>query len=348
MRFFKSTFFALLLWPLSLLYGFFIELRNIFYALKIFKTHRVSCRIISVGNITVGGTGKTPTVIWLADYLTKRKKSVCILSRGYHRTTKHALVVSDQHGIYATVEECGDEPFLIARRLKGIPVVVDFDRVRGAQLAIKKFNPDVIILDDGFQHRRLYRDLDIVTMPHPKPFGNGFLLPAGPMREFKHHLNRAGALWMNAAGSTPAAEFSELSSWPKIVRIRAHYQATCLEDSQGKRHNPDLRQIPIVAICALGNPDGFYKSLTDLGAAIKEFIAYPDHYWYSRKDINSIQHKLQEHHARLLITTEKDWVKLSSLCPLNSQWRYLVIEIVPEDDEIILKVLGKSGILQDL
>ena len=203
MGYFDTRWPALLMRPLAGLYGLAIGRRNHRYDSGAAEVFRLDRPVISIGNIVVGGTGKTPTVLYLVRWLQHQGQKVCVLSRGYRRRSRGMVVVSDGERIRAGVEEAGDEPMLLAQQLPGAIVVVDSDRVRAGRHALQHFRPDLFIIDDGFQHRRLHRDLDIVTFKEEGDLGNGWMLPAGPLREPLKALGRAGLLWFNGADPLP-------------------------------------------------------------------------------------------------------------------------------------------------
>ena len=155
---------AYLLMPLSLLYWCVMFWRNFFYKYNFISKNRLSCKVISIGNITVGGTGKTPIVLYLCSLLIKQGKKICILSRGYGRITKGTVLVSSGRDPLCKWEDAGDEPFMLAKKLKGVPIAVDENRFRGGVFLVNNYNPDIIIMDDGFQHGSLFRALDIVLL----------------------------------------------------------------------------------------------------------------------------------------------------------------------------------------
>ena len=327
MRYFNKKWPGILLWPLSLLYGLAMQARNFFYDHDLFKVTKVDCPVISVGNITVGGTGKTPTVAFLAYWFHSRGKKVCIISRGYGRRTTGTFVVSDGEKVYGSATQAGDEPFLLAHKLKGIPIVVDEDRVRGAQKAKAMFRPDLLILDDAFQHRRLYRDVDIVTLNGASPFfGNGFVLPAGPLREFKGNLQRADLFWINSSDNQ-----IDTGSLPPKPVVRASYMPVKIIDALGQEHDPQLRDKSVVAFCGLGTPENFRRTLKRLRAKISAFVVFEDHHKYTQKNINNLKQLFIQTKADVILTTEKDWVKISQIVNKETIWQYLVVDIQPND-----------------
>ena len=192
---------TLILSFLSLFYRSVVNLKNRMYDCGIFKQTRFPCKVISIGNITVGGTGKTPTVIMLAKSLKEKGYRPAVLSRGYGGKAKAPVnVVSDGSKILMEQIEAGDEPILIARAAEGIPVLTGPERIDTARFAIENLKANVLILDDAFQHRRIFRDVDIVILDRELPFGNGFLLPRGPLREPTTALNRAHfIIWRDSA-----------------------------------------------------------------------------------------------------------------------------------------------------
>jgi len=178
--------------PFSAIYGGFIRAGNALYRRGTFKTHSVGAPVISVGNLTTGGTGKTPLVEYIAGELATAGRRVCVLTRGYRRESSGRVLVSDGLSLLADVNQAGDEAFLLAEKLKGrAAVVCDADRVAAARWSIENLNSDAFVLDDGFQHQRIARNLNILTIDATNPWGNGWLLPAGILREPRQALSRA-------------------------------------------------------------------------------------------------------------------------------------------------------------
>ncbi|MBN1480241.1 tetraacyldisaccharide 4'-kinase [candidate division KSB1 bacterium] len=333
MRFFDHKWPALLLWPFSQVYVAAIALRNFFYDVGLLQSHIINSYLISVGNITVGGTGKTPTVHYLARSFLSLNKRVAIISRGYGRQSKGTVVVSDGQRILASVHEAGDEPLLLAQACSGAIVIVDSNRVRAAQLAVDRFKPDIILLDDAFQHRRIHRDFDLVTLRRLAPFGNGFCLPAGPLRESRKNLSRAHAILFNG----PEGMKEDVPDIHKRPVFYAHYVPQYLVNKKGKRVPLDLAQKRIYAFCGLANPHAFRMTLAKLGVNFAGFAAYKDHYYYQKSDIENIYTSYERSAAEIIVTTEKDWVKLP-LELLDEHWYRLHIEIKPVEEENFLSL----------
>jgi len=312
-------------------------IRNLFYEIGIFPSFKIDCPVISVGNLTVGGTGKTPTVISIVKWFTENNIKVCVISRGYARESRGCVVVSDGIGTISPVKKAGDEAVLIARKLPGVPVIVDKNRVRAAKIALQKFSPDVIILDDGFQHRRIQRDLDIVTINREKLFGNNFLLPAGPLREPLFNLNRADIIWINGNNDNETLPKLPIQIKSKPV-ITATYTPLKLIDVNGDVSEPDLKSVPVTAFSGLGNPDSFKQTLESLGAVIELFIKFKDHHFYTEKDISLIENTFKNGSSKHILTTEKDWIKLPLPQTYAKYWKYLSIEINPINSNDLQKI----------
>lgn len=333
MNWFDTRWPAILFWPLSLLYALVIDLRNMLYDLRLLRSYKISCPVVCVGNITVGGTGKTPTVQWLAHGLISRHIKVAILSRGYGRTSTGTVVVSDGRQMLASARESGDEPLLIAQSCPGAAVVVDEDRVRGARLIERLFQPDIILLDDSFQHRRLHRDFNVVTLRSSRPFGNGFCLPAGPLREPIKHLQRADLFLVIGDASF---ESSEIDRFQKPV-FKANYQVREIYNPNVKPFDMnDLRKRSVIAVCGLAKPESFRNLLEKLNVNLLEFLTFKDHHNYSMHDIDIIEKKASTVSADFIFTTEKDWVKLREHNRFNKTWYVVGIGLNPQNGEELL------------
>jgi len=319
---------------LSWLYALLCHLRFSLYALGLLPQKKAACPVVSVGNLTVGGTGKTPVTLYLAEQWQKRGLSVGIVSRGYQRNKKEALVlVSAGHGPLESPADVGDEPYLMARRLKGIPIVVASDRHSGCERITSDFKLDLILLDDGFQHLRLKRDLNILLLDARRPFGNKFLLPRGPLREPLKEIQRADLVIFTRV--EPSSDLKSITT--KIEAqgkpvLFSHFKATGLRQVLTGREAllSDLQGRSILPFCGIANPEAFFRQLTALGATIKDVVVFEDHHTYHDTDFRKIGQSAEACGAEWVITTEKDVVKVESLMPeINNYW-VLQIGLVPE------------------
>jgi tetraacyldisaccharide 4'-kinase len=302
------------LYPLSLIYRALSVLDK-----KLTKPKRLSKPVISVGNITWGGSGKTQLVIRLAADLEKQSLKTVVLSRGYKRrdSTVDPLIISDHKQVIASPECAGDEPYLIARSVPGAAVVVGSNRFTAGELALSKLGADVFIMDDGFQHFELERDLDIVCVNALDPFGNGNLIPAGNLREKPEALKRAGLVVLTNCGSVDPGELSALDQYIHSItgrnNVRVTYKiAGFRKVSESELRSPlNLGTKRVCAVSALGKNKGFRKLLETSGFEVVEHFEFRDHHKYSFEDISGA-FSLAEKGCPLL-TTEKDAVKLENL-----------------------------------
>ena len=309
------------LWPLSIPYRVVIGIRNKLYDLDILPSHKVDVPVISIGNLSTGGTGKTPFVIYLAQKISKLaagRKKTAIVSRGYKGNSGGTLVVSDGRRVMTDFWIAGDEPVMIAESNPESIVIVDKNRVRGSKFAIDEFRAAVILLDDGFQHRRLKRDLDIVLLDGVDPLGNKMCLPAGFLREPPRSLARADIVILSkAAGSDEelsnrAANLSELIKKPVFAtrfkprywRKSDHSELLAPEEIAGKK---------VVAFAGLAKPASFFETVAKLNAEIVAEIPLPDHCEYNKAQLDMVAGTFARKRADWLVTTAKDAVKLPPL-----------------------------------
>jgi tetraacyldisaccharide 4'-kinase len=296
----------MVLLPFSLLYGAAVSLRNWFFEIGLLPVVKVSVPVVSVGNISSGGTGKTPLVQFLAENLKKRKK-LAVISRGYRRKGDGYLVVSNGRQRCAEAEKAGDEPSQMAERLDDVVVIVDERRVRAAQRAIQDFGVEMILLDDGFQHRYLHRDLDIVIVSAKEIVRGDFLLPAGNRREPISALQRADILGISGCDSAMEYEKAKNALRESITKPMFGF---CLRFRCGKnaqtRKTEDLSRKKAVAFSGIGNPSGFERTLISADVDVVRHFVFPDHHWYSEKDFQMILKTYRETKADVLVTTEKD------------------------------------------
>ncbi|OGP54790.1 MAG: tetraacyldisaccharide 4'-kinase [Deltaproteobacteria bacterium RBG_13_52_11] len=337
----------LFLFPLlviSWIYGVIVRVRQTLYQRGLFKTRHLPCKVISVGNITLGGTGKTPLVVALARELRQRGWNVGILSRGY-KGIKERIggVVSDGERIYQTPVEAGDEPFMLAQMLSEVPVVVGKRRYEMGVHAYESFGMDVLLLDDGFQHLRLKRDVDIVLIDARSGFGNGHLFPRGPLREPLGGLRRSSIIVLTKADPpTPFAEIEGVLRChaPTIPLYHSRYKPVfLLEAASRKRFPPHFVQgKKVFAFAGIADPGYFVYLLKELGADVEKEIFFPDHYNYELKDLMVMREHRES--VDLFVTTEKDFVKLQRL-PLDDILLYILgIEQEILDEAFYQKVLS--------
>jgi len=294
--------------PLAGLYGRIGRLRALGYRQGLLRSHGFQVPVISIGNLAVGGTGKTPTVDLVARYCLAQERRVAVVSRGYGGRGAGAVgIVSDGRQILLTAQVAGDEPVLLARRNPGLMVLVAPRRARGVRAAIEKFGADLIILDDGFQHLAVRRDLDIVLLDATRPLGNGRVLPAGLLREFPEALKRGQLFILTRVGDAPSANL--LPELPGPVLACRHRLADLALAFDGNcRSLESLRGGSIVAFAGIADPEAFFTDLRAKGLVLSETLAFPDHVAYNRADLARIAEAAAT--ADCLLTTEKDAVKL--------------------------------------
>lgn len=293
-----------------------LALRSAAYAVGVRRARRLPCRVVAVGNLTVGGTGKTPMVELLARALLARGRRVVILSRGYGRRSGAPVgLVSDGRTVFLDSRTAGDEPLLLARRLAGVPVVVGRDRYRAGAWALPRFRPDVFLLDDGFQQRRLRADIDVVCLDARVPWGSRGLLPRGSLREPPAALARAHLLVVtHADGAADAAhvEAEVRRHAPTAPLVHARFEADAVEDlgSGSAVPAPMLRSRPVLAFAGIAAPERFAATLAGLGIAVRELVTFPDHHPYAPADLAALEDRARRVGAEALVTTEKDAVRL--------------------------------------
>lgn len=287
----------------SLFYGAGSRFKNFLYDKNILKPHHVKAFVISVGNLTTGGVGKTPVVAEFAKYLINRGDKPAIISRGYggKLSNKQINLISDGEKTYYNAKLAGDEPYWLSENVKGAVVVTSKNRFKAAQYAIEKFGVNYIILDDGFQHRKLYRDLDIVLMDSEKGFGREKLMPAGPLREGTEAFSRVDKLVIVSKNTdhTRAEKLAKIMA--KKLKLPT---AVCRTEPDYAYNIKTSERLPagsdITAVSAIGQPEQFFAFLKDYN--IKDKITFDDHHSYSKSELSGIEGKI--------VTTEKDAVKM--------------------------------------
>jgi len=323
-------------------YHFVTYIRNSLYNRGIFRIVNVEIPVISVGNLSFGGTGKTPMTIWIARNIQEAGFQVVILSRGYKRKSWFAKIVSDKENMLISKKAAGDEPYLMAKKLKGVPVIVSKNRVRGANLAKKRFQPRVIILDDGFQHRKIVRNMDIVLMDSPETLRNNT-----PLRETAASLRRA-----NAVIFTKYDQFENVNEFEKEMKQKlscsvflAKFKAVKLINESSIHGADYLKGKTVWMVAGIGNPKYFRKIVENLGAHVSKSYIYRDHAKYPKWKTKKILKKFAQSTADLLLTTEKDWYKFKKHMPADSICYYLDIDMDIIRGKILLKGIFDSASL---
>lgn len=305
------------LFILSRGYGWIMGVRERLYVRGVLPSRSLPCRVISIGNLVAGGTGKTPMTIFVARLIQSLGYRVAVVSRGYRgRMEQAGGVVSDGRTILAGPEDAGDEPFLMAKILTGVPVVVGRRRWEAGMLAVQRFDPHCIVLDDAFQHRRLHRDLDVVLLDSRSPVGNGHLLPRGRLREPLSALQRAQAVVFTRCQTAvrpdirarlPAHCRVFYSAHTPLIRAGkaaaggASSDVTTLAGLTGKR---------VLAFAGLADNQQFFDCLEQAGCQVVHALAFGDHHRYTPGDRERICRMALQAGAEVLVTTFKDWVKL--------------------------------------
>jgi len=333
---------------LSQVYLVIVRGRLKLYRDRYFRPRTLGCLVISVGNLTVGGTGKTPVVEMLARALHQGGRKVAILSRGYKSVPRPFLlrlwdkifkktavfvprVVSDGQSLLLDSRTAGDEPFMLANNLRGVVVLVDRDRVKSGQYAIEHFGADTLLLDDGFQYIRMKHGIEVTLIDRQAPFGNEYLLPRGTLREPPGNLYRATHIFITKC---TGADNSEL-----IARIRKYNRtADIVECSHRPRHLRNfvtgeikplefLRDLEVGSICGIAMPESFEHALADLGARIEVSKTYTDHHRYTAREIENFIRRCERKGLSAIITTEKDAVRIPRILEPEVPIFYLRVEI---------------------
>jgi len=343
---------SLALAPLGMLYGAVTRARLRLYRSGFLKSESVGAPVVSVGNLTAGGTGKTPLVEWAARALAREGLRACVLTRGYGRADESRRVVaSDSVRVLAEAAECGDEPRLLAERLLGAAsVVCDRDRVAAARWAREELGAEVFVLDDGFQHLRIARDLDIVTVDATDPWGGRQLLPHGRLREPLEGLRRAHLIIITRAEQAPdihrlkrETERFGGGQQPVIIsRSRTRVVRPLGQSEQSAYASASSASAyKAAAFCALGNPQVFFEHLRRSGYTLAHTRAFPDHHVYTQRDADRITREAQERGAEALLTTAKDAVKLRCL-RFELPCFVVELEIEFEDERPLRKLLRET------
>jgi tetraacyldisaccharide 4'-kinase len=318
----------LALWPISLLYGMYVRLRALLYAAGWLKPQHLKGRVISVGNLTVGGTGKTPIVIWIAEKLLAQGKRVAILSHGYRGA-----------------EDTSDEIEVMKFRLQGRTVFgVGKDRFASGKRLESQQPVDVFLLDDGFQHMQLGRDLDVLLVDASRPMGREFLLPAGRMREPISAMSRADVLVFTRTETLPGTTeaISKLKDYPVFAAQTKLLGFRRLGEDLTLLAPDAIGEGPFLAFCGLGNPEAFFRDLVNWKFTVCGNMAFPDHHRYSASDVARLRQAASAAQARAFLTTEKDAQNLKGQELVDPPVYVSVIDFVIGPEADFLNTLAKA------
>lgn len=287
--------------------------------------------IISVGNISLGGTGKTPFVILIGRYFLENGKRVCVLSRGYKGGLKYDTnIITDGNKMYFLPPMAADEPYLIAKNLKNAVVITGKDRNKGYFLAKEKFNCDTFILDDGFQHKKMQRDIDILLLDYNNPVSTGFIFPFGYLREFPSAIKRADIIVFTKASSDiiPKKVRKYVEGKPVFF---SDYRFTSVVREKEDIYLENLKGESILAFSGIAKNKHFFRMLKSIGANVVKTFSFGDHHNYREKELLGILEGAKEKGVKYVITTEKDYVKIPD--NIKEKFYYAKIEIVLNDKE---------------
>lgn len=303
--------------PFVPIFALIVKLRNILFDKGFFKTEHVDAKVISVGNINIGGSGKTPLVIFLVNLLKSEKKNAGVLSRGYGRQSKGYVLVSDGSKILTNVESCGDEILLTASECN-VPCAVSEKRIEGAKRLISDQRVDTIVLDDAFQHRWIKRDVDLLVCEQrfliSPDFFDHYLLPAGGMREPFSSIERASAVVINRKFSQPREIPNNVKKYFADKKIfNAYYFAKGFVDIKRKTEYSlsDFEGQRSLVVCGIANPYSFFTALKQTNVDTENYLIFRDHKFYTNKEIQKIRKMFYTTNSYSVVTTQKDAVKLS-------------------------------------
>ena len=344
-----------------------ILFRHYLYNQRILRADFPGCQVISIGNLTVGGTGKTPVVELIAKTLASKNRKIAILSRGYKKKEpafsekimnkltfqekkNPPRVVSDGKEIFLDYTQSGDEPFMLANNLKGVAVLVDKDRVKSKKHAIKEFDCDTLILDDGFQHLALQHSTEIVLVDTTNPYGNGYMLPRGILREPFSNIKRADYIFLTKSTGNNQDLIDEIRVYNTTAKIiECRHAPRYLENIYTKEIETleHLKSKKIIAMSGIASPKGFEKLLENHGAILVSKKRFTDHHRYTQKEITNIINLAEEKDCEVIITTEKDAVRCDHMDHCNTPIYFLRVDIEilkgqEHFDEIIQKTCNFS------
>ena len=299
---------ALLTFAATLLYAAGVRWRLQRYRSGRFKTYRLNAPVISVGNLTVGGTGKTPCTAFIANFLKADGLNVAILSRGYQRQSKGLIEVSNGQEILCDAAQAGDEPYLLAQLCPGVRVVVDANRYEAGKWLEAQTKIDVFILDDGYQHLKLHRDLNVLLLDGEHPLGNGQLLPSGILREPSSEIRRADLIIATRAQRANREAICALTA--SLHTFFAQHEITGFKLLNAATPLQSFQQANIAAFSGIAQPERFFSDLQQKNLQVVYSQAFPDHHRYTAEEFDAFRQQARRQHAAAIITTEKDAANL--------------------------------------
>ena len=344
-----AAFLGFVLWLLSLVFEVLVKFRLWLYRHRVIRDTHLGCKVVVVGNLTVGGTGKTPVVMKMAQVLAQRGRKVAILSRGYKGASDSMLkrfwrwltqgqrpdplTVSDGKSVLAGPDDAGDEPFMLATNLVkyGVVVIVDRNRVEGGRFALRQFGVDTILLDDGLQYLPLRGQINLLLVDSRNPFGNRSLLPRGILREPVRNLSRASYIFLTKSTGAPDPELVALIRKynPKVEIISCAHDAKELIEIDGTQHLPltFLAGKRIAAFSGIATPERFEETLLAQGAKIVSNRRFLDHHAFNDEDLDEVLESAIQAKAEVIVTTEKDAVRLQSRFRPSLPLMYVRMEV---------------------
>jgi len=348
---------------LSLVFAVVVSLRYLLYRFGLMRRYPLGIQVISIGNVTAGGTGKTPVTEIFARTLAAEGRRVAILSRGYRRkeapwwrrlftqVIEPPLVVSDGRHVLLDSATGGDEPYMLANNLPGVAVVVDRNRVKAGRYAVKRLGCDTIILDDGFQYQKLKHSIEVVLVDSTNPFGNGNMLPRGILREPVRHLSRADIVFLTKCRGDVSAVKDEIRRYNRHAEIvECNHAPKLLRDVWSREEFPLdwLRGKTVCTLSGIASPKGFENSLRQLGAKVVWCERYADHHRYDSSEILYALNRSADMGADALVTTEKDAVRFPRLAtvPIRCLYLRIAIEILAGGEsftDIINRICFRRG-----
>jgi len=341
----KTTLISIILLPFALFFCFIQKIRRFCFKIRVLKQYNSKCRIISVGNLTVGGSGKTPFTIFLAKYLENKGKIIAVSHRGYKGKFEYTIkLISDNNSVYDYAKDAGDEAFLLAINLPGIQIIVGKNRTEAIKFLENKFSPNYIILDDSFQHLKVKHDLDFLLFNAKNPIGNGFVIPAGMLREPKSVIKFCDFIVFNNCKE----DFEIPNCLRKFSKpiLQTEFQIKTFV-SYRTNENKDVsyfKEKKTFLISGIGNPKSFENSIRSLGINFSHYFIFPDHHNFKyKKDILPIIQRGIEEKINAILTTEKDFMKLQNIPLSGIDFYYAQLDIkinnLKEFEELINKHL---------